>query len=143
MIKIFFPISPKPIQSVKIGRVGNFAKAFQPKKNVSYKGQIKYLAQKHMEDNDIKIINGPIRVCKLEYRFAPLKNFPKKKLKAIKEGEIIYKDTRPDLMDNLNKGLFDALSNVVYKDDSQIVESLLIRKYYSNTPGIYLELEEI
>ena len=43
-------------------------------------------------------------------------------MKRIEEGGLIYKTSRPDLQDNLCKGLFDALSGIVFKDDSQIVK---------------------
>ena len=143
MIDIFFPINPKPIQSTKFARLGKFTKTYQPKDNVEYKGQIRHLAKIYMEENSLPIISKAVRIIKVEYRFPPLKSFSKRKLSSLARGNILYKESRPDLMDNLNKGFFDALQSVLYTDDSLIVESLLTRKIYSLNPGIHLVLEEI
>jgi Holliday junction resolvase RusA-like endonuclease len=58
-------------------------------------------------------------------------------------GGIIYKHTRPDLTDNLAKGLFDAMESVVFINDSLIVSLDDVKKYYGIQPRIEIELEEI
>jgi Holliday junction resolvase RusA-like endonuclease len=93
---------------------------------------------------NFKPFTGGVRVLYLGYVFPPLKSFSKKKLKKIDDGEIIYKTTKPDLIDNLNKGLFDAMEGIVYLNDSQVCEfDGKVRKYYGNRPKIIIELEEI
>ena len=142
-VDIFYPINPKPIQSTKFARMGKFTKTYQPKNNAEYKGQLRHLAKIYMEENGLDIISGAVRIILVEYRFSPPKSFSKRKVSSLALGNTIYKETRPDLMDNLNKGLFDAMQSVLYVDDGLIVESLMTRKIYSLNPGIHLILEEI
>lgn len=71
--------------------------------------------------------------------YAPLKSFKKAQIEALKNGGIIYKATRPDLTDNLMKGLCDAMSGLVYIDDALIctVES---KKIFGLDPRIEIEI---
>jgi Holliday junction resolvase RusA-like endonuclease len=59
---------------------------------------------------------------KVLFVFPPLASWSKKKLALLESGETIYKETKPDLTDNLMKGLFDAMNGVVFTDDSRICE---------------------
>lgn len=74
--------------------------------------------------------------------FPPLASWSKKKMTQLVSGEIIHKETKPDLPDNLHKGLCDALSGIVYTDDARIckVES---EKIYGLVPRIELEIYEL
>jgi Holliday junction resolvase RusA-like endonuclease len=67
--------------------------------------------------------------------------------KATKEmvnaGMTVYKTTKPDLTDNLMKGLFDAMSGIVFIDDARIAMICDCKKIYGNTPGISIWLDEI
>lgn len=76
------------------------------------------------------------------YVFPLLSNFTKRQKEFIDAGGIIYKDTKPDLTDNLNKGLFDACEGILYTNDSRIckVESI---KIYGNEPRIELEIYKL
>lgn len=85
--------------------------------------------------------SGPLHVKKLLYVFPPQKNWTKTKLKQLQEGEIFYRDTKPDLTDNLNKPLFDALQGIVFLNDSQICKISNVEKIYGLVPRIELELE--
>ncbi|MEE6129140.1 RusA family crossover junction endodeoxyribonuclease [Chryseobacterium arthrosphaerae] len=80
--------------------------------------------------------------AKVLYVFPPLKGFTKAKLNALTAGSLIYKDTKPDLQDNLNKGLFDALEGIVYIKDSLICK-VECEKVYGHTPRIEIEFEEL
>ena len=53
-----------------------------------------------------------------------------------------YKITKPDT-DNLNKLFMDCCTECgFWKDDSQVV-SLVVEKFYSKIPGIYVRIEEL
>lgn len=66
-------------------------------------------------------------VMEVEFYFIPPKSWSKaKQERAIARKK--YPTTRPDL-DNLWKGVADALNGIVYKDDSQIV-AVTCRKMY-------------
>ena len=62
---------------------------------------------------------------------------------AIRNGEIFYKNTKPDLPDNLKKLVNDAMSGLVYEDDSLIVTENDTAKYYGIGGCIIIELEGI
>lgn len=82
---------------------------------------------------------GPVIVRKLLYIFYPPKNL----LKKVEAGDFIHVDKKPDLTDNLNKMLFDAMNNIVYVDDKQIVEMHEVMKFYDLEPKTVLTLEHL
>jgi Holliday junction resolvase RusA-like endonuclease len=70
---------------------------------------------------------------KVLFVFPPLKSWSKKKMAQLESGEKMYKEAKPDLTDNLMKGLFDAMNGIVFTDDSRVckVES---EKIFGFTP---------
>lgn len=80
----------------------------------------------------------PIHITKLHYVFEFPKSFSKKK----KQQDIIhYKYTKPDLHDNLNKALFDALEGIVWERDQNVVAMDDVKKYYSTTDHIIINIK--
>lgn len=67
-----------------------------------------------------------------------------KKVSKIKEAEmladIISPTKKPDI-DNITKIILDALNKFAYKDDAQITEIKVIKKY-SRTPKVIVQIEE-
>lgn len=63
--------------------------------------------------------------------------FPKGKHK---DGE--YKTTRPDT-DNLQKLLKDCMTDLHYWQDDALVVSEVVEKFWANTPGIYINIQEV
>lgn len=53
-------------------------------------------------------------------------------------GDYIPHISKPDI-DNLEKGLYDAIRGIVFKDDSQIFKVREMAKYYSDRPRIECE----
>lgn len=82
---------------------------------------------------------GPIAVTKLHYIFYP----PKKHLEAVERKELVLVVTRPDMTDNLNKLVFDAMKKIVYLDDSQVCVMDNVMKYYGLQPRTIIELRKI
>ncbi|WP_373731451.1 RusA family crossover junction endodeoxyribonuclease [Bacteroides heparinolyticus] len=69
---------------------------------------------------------------------------PKSKSKRVQEmmhTNEIRPIKRPDI-DNIVKSISDALNNVAYADDSQIVE-VVAGKYYAHSPRVEIFLEKI
>jgi Holliday junction resolvase RusA-like endonuclease len=52
-----------------------------------------------------------------------------------------FKHTKPDLHDNLNKALFDALEGIVWERDQNVVAMDDVKKYYATTNKIILYLQ--
>lgn len=74
---------------------------------------------------------GPVRVM-VKWLFPITANH--------KDGE--YKFTKPDL-DNSNKLLQDCMTKLgFWKDDAQVA-SLIMEKFWAETPGIYIQIEAI
>lgn len=86
-----------------------------------------------------------VKVTKLWYIFPPTKKLlgSKKRVKQLEAGKKFIKTTKPDLTDNLNKGLFDAMQGIVYNNDSQICEINNVMKCYGLKPRIEIVLEEV
>lgn len=73
------------------------------------------------------------------YRSTP-KSFSKKKTAAAERGDILPV-TKPDA-DNYLKGVKDALKGVIWKDDSQVVDAF-VRKRYSSRPRIEVKIKQL
>jgi Holliday junction resolvase RusA-like endonuclease len=63
-------------------------------------------------------------------------------LAALAAGEVFYKETRPDLQDNLMKMTSDAMNGIVYTDDSRICKTET-QKIYGLVPRIEIEIYEL
>ena len=87
-------------------------------------------------------LRGPltchVRLTCVIYRAVPKSWSRRKRADAI--ADKIRPTTRPDL-DNLIKGIKDALSGVWYKDDSQVVEYGKVGKWYAEEPRVYVRLD--
>lgn len=86
---------------------------------------------------------GPVAVDRLIYVFPPPKSMSKAELALLTSGATIYKFTKPDLTDNLNKALFDAIQGIIFVNDSQVCSLNNIEKVYGFQPRIELQLREI
>lgn len=125
-----------PKQSVRQGK-GVF---YQDTKYLKYSRAIISLVKPQLSP-EFTLLDGYLRV-KVIYVFPPLKGFSKKDEAHIEQGGYIYKNTRPDVTDNLNKGLFDALQGLIYVDDSRICE-ITASKMFGAKAQIILEIEQI
>ena len=135
-IKLNIPIKPTPHQSVRVTRQG---RTYQPKKISDYKAAIKKAVREQLPDGFLAIkSDSQIHITRLHYVFQYPKSFSKRK-KASKE--ILYKHTKPDLHDNLNKALFDALEDLVWQRDQNVVAMDDVKKYYSETDQIIIHIK--
>lgn len=135
-----FKGEPKAIQSMKIAKRGDFIAKYQPKKNVDWKNYIKLSAESQLHEG-FEITTKAVSVVVL-FVYAPPKSWSKKKLAELANGKTFYKQSRPDLHDNLCKGLFDALTGTVWKDDSQVVE-LNSSKVYGKEAKVLISINEV
>lgn len=136
--------TPKPKQSARFRAVkmGNktFIKSYQKEEVEQNERNIAFDVKSQLPAGFVPF-NKAIRTTVL-FVFPPLSSFSKKKLQEVEEGKIIYKDTKPDLTDNLMKGLFDAMQGIVFTDDSRICQ-VSSQKIYGLVPRIEIEIEEI
>ena len=120
----------RPRFSTKTGR------AFTPGDTITYENWIKCCYQ----EQDGKFIEGPVR-AKIEVYYKIPKSYTKKRVQAIRDGlEMPLK--KPDI-DNCIKVILDSLNGIAYKDDSQIVEVIAVKKWTEEQERIEFELEEL
>lgn len=146
-LTLSIPGIPQPKQSVRARIINtksgkSFIHTYQKKEVVENERSIKMIILEQLPSGFTPFNKG-IKVKKLHYIFPPISSLKKNDMKIIYEGGIIHKTTKPDLTDNLNKGLFDSMQGIVFLNDSQICEMNDVKKYYGLTPGIIIELEEI
>ena len=130
-MKLIIPGEPCAKQRPRFGRCGTYT----PAKTVNYETLVKqlYITQQR------EWHNGALKLVVNAY-FA----IPKSTSKAMREkmlrGEI-RPTKRPD-WDNVGKIISDALNEMAYKDDCQIV-SARVEKWYSDRPRVEVEISEL
>ena len=118
---------------------GGYARAYDPAKSRRWKQYVASIALQAMRGNPP--MEGALSLSVVVYRSIPKSWSKVKKAKAV-SGEI-RPITRPDL-DNYVKGLKDALSGIVYKDDAQIVDyHEPFGKFYSDKPRVEIEVKKV
>ena len=134
ILTLEYNIRPLAHQSFRIGRNGI---KYKPKKVKDYQNIIKILTVEQLS-KDFNIIpsGSTIFVNYIEYIYAYPKSFSKKK-----KMEMVYKTTKPDLQDNLNKAFFDALEGLIYEQDQNIVVIKRMSKFYGETDKIKVQFE--
>jgi Holliday junction resolvase RusA-like endonuclease len=134
ILKLELNIRPVPHQSVRFTRSG---RTFKPKKITDYQAYVCKLVEEQLPEGFGKIPAGvPIFIRQLSYQYEWSSATPKKR----RVGKV-YKATKPDLQDNLNKAFLDALEGLVYEQDQNIVSIEKLEKYYGEKDKIILILE--
>ena len=109
---------------------------YTPKKTVNYETLIRELFA--IKYPDFQPIEGSVEMNLTAYLKIPKTS--NKKTMLMETGEI--RPTKKPDMSNILKTVEDALNNLAYNDDKQIVE-LTVKKWFSNRPRIELEIAEI
>lgn len=138
--EFIFRTEPRAIQSVRFCRIGEHVKIYQLKSNTGWKNYIRLCASEQLPEK-WQSLDGPLAL-EVQFVFSPLRSFPKKTMQAIAAGNRVYKSTKPDLTDNLLKGLCDALTGICWRDDSQICK-VNSCKFFGLDPMIRLKVEKI
>jgi Holliday junction resolvase RusA-like endonuclease len=115
---------------------GGFVKAYDPAKSKDFKKYVKLVASDHQPT---ALLEGPLQLYVRVYK-PTLKSFSKKKKVAAEKGEL-RPTTKPDV-DNYVKGIKDALKNVIWHDDSQVVD-LHVSKWYSDKPRVEVTIQAL
>lgn len=129
--------SPVGKKRPKFSTIHGYAQAVKAKEDVIYENLVKVSFQQ-AKTVDYDLFNKPIKM-KITAFFAVLKSFSKKKIEQVLQGKI-FPVTKPDV-DNIAKIICDALNDVAYKDDTQIVELTIVKKY-AMEPKVEITLEE-
>lgn len=129
---ITIPGKPMGKQRPRIGKFGVYA----PKETVSYENLVKVL---FVDKYGQPALTGCIRAF-IDVYYEISKSTSKKKTEAMLGGEILP-DKKPDC-DNIAKIILDSLNAIAYKDDKQVVE-LVVTKKYAESPCVNVRLEVI
>ena len=132
---VVFTIPAAPVAKARprMARMRNgTVRTYTPKKTTEYEKLGRYCAQQAMLNQ--KPLHGPLLfACKLELPIP--KSWSKKKKKQAVEGTL-RPVKRPDI-DNYVKALLDSCNDVVFVDDSQVVD-MMVSKVYSHQPRAIL-----
>lgn len=136
MVSFTIPGNPVAQGRPRAARRGNRIMMYDPKPSKDYKEYVANIAKEYAPEEPTEAALG---VQMKIYREIP-KSTTKKDRKLINEG-LKRPVVRPDAS-NYAKGIEDALSGIIYKDDSQIVD-LHIKKYYSDNPRVEIKIREL
>lgn len=128
----FVPGQPVGKGRPRIGRAGPHARMYTPDKTASYENLVRTMA--HQSVCGREPIAGAVSV-RLDLRCAVPASWSGKKQRAALRCEIVP-TTKPDT-DNVVKAVFDAINGVVWRDDVQVVD-LVVTKRYSAMPGVWV-----
>lgn len=137
-IKLSFQGEPKAVQSARFCKIGNFIKSYQPKEQIDWKNYLKMQAMEQLPPGFTPF--QEIVHLKARFVFSHPKSWTKRKTQEFMLGTKMYKTTRPDLNDNLLKGVCDALTGIIWQDDG-LIATVSSEKIYGQ-PGIYLEVSD-
>lgn len=104
--------------------IGGRAHTYTPEKTAQTERIIRYRYKQSFTD---PLLTGAIKVKILAY-FVPPKSLPQKQKSKLYNG---YYTKKPDA-DNIIKLVLDALNQVAYMDDNQVVEVSIVKKYVAN-----------
>jgi Holliday junction resolvase RusA-like endonuclease len=120
----------------KFARRGNFVSTYTPTKTRDYESVIKDVAQKAMGSNEL--LETPVTVA--IYITVPIpQSYSKKRTEACLKG-LERPIKKPDI-DNVAECFLDAMNDVVYKDDTQVL-TLHITKVYGTVGMVEVMVQE-
>lgn len=133
MISFTVPGQPQGKQRPRIGKIGQHARMFTPAKTVAYEGLVAHAAQQALAG--AALMDGPVAVNLFLDCQVPA-SWSGKKQRAALAGEH-WPTTKPDA-DNVVKAVFDGCNGVLWRDDVQVVQ-LRVVKRYAATPCVRCE----
>ena len=135
-MKYSFEIKEKAIGKQRPRYSSKTHRMYTPTKTSTFEEKVKW-AFKSKYNIETELSTKPFK-AKIIAVFEPAKSLSKKK-----KEELLYKDytKKPDA-DNIAKIILDSLNGLAYKDDNQVAE-LLVSKKYGDENKIIVEIEEI
>ncbi len=139
-MKVLFEIlgEPKGKGRPKFRRAGNHVKTYTPDETASYENLVKLEYQSQcgkFRFGDNECLDMRI------YAFYGVPKSVSNKKRQLMLSERIRPAKKPD-MDNVVKIIADSLNGVAYKDDKQIVDTM-VRKFYSDIPRVVVTIQSV
>lgn len=114
----------------RVSTIGGHARMFTPQKTANYETLIAMAAQQAMAGREL--IGGPVLV-EMKILVSVAASWSKKKTAEALAGEVMP-TKKPDA-DNVLKAICDGINGIVFKDDVQVV-NVSLSKRFSETPGV-------
>lgn len=137
LVRFSVPGAPVPKGRPKARVTNGFAQIYTPHKTRQYEAKVKRAAMDAMKG--LLPVDGPVAVTLIAY--FPIAASTTKRDRALIEAGHKACMALADL-DNVVKSVTDALNEVVYADDRQIIE-LNARKLWSDSPRVLLKIETL
>lgn len=120
----------------RFAKVGGFVRTYTPDQTVVYENLVRTEFRRQCGNNTRFNDEDRLDLRILAYYAMP-KSTSKKKMDLMVRKQI-RPAKKPD-MDNIVKVVADSLNGVAYKDDSQIVDTM-VRKFYSDKPRVEVSI---
>lgn len=130
MVKLIIPGKPMGKQRPRLGK----GFTYTPTATVNYETLVKELFILSKQNK----LEGNLRAIIVAYFPIPQSKSKKQKQEM---REALIRPRKPDC-DNIAKIILDALNNLAYDDDSQVVE-LSVTKYYDDEPRVEVWIETL
>lgn len=114
----------------RVSTIGGHARMFTPQKTANYETLIAMAAQQAMAGREL--IGGPVLV-EMKILVSVAAFWSKKKTAEALAGDVMP-TKKPDA-DNVLKAICDGINGIVFKDDVQVV-NVSLSKRFSETPGV-------
>ena len=137
MMTCDFEVEGKPVGKgrPRFKRMGNFVQTYTPANTAEYEK----LVRLRFQNAGGQITDKPVRVAVVAF-FAPPKSTRKRDRIEMLANRILPVK-KPDC-DNIAKIVLDALNKIAYKDDAQVAE-LSVKKRYAAAAKVFVHIEEI
>lgn len=121
----------------RVSSIGGHARMFTPPKTAAYEGLVAYAAQGALAGRPL--LDEPV-ACAVWIDAPVPTSWSAKKQRMALAGEILP-TTKPDT-DNVIKAVFDGCNGALWRDDVLVCD-LIVRKRYSATPGVRVEVRTL
>ena len=118
----------------RVTTIGGQARMFTPTKTANYETLIALAAQQAMNGRDL--IAGPVMV-EMKIFVSVAQSWSKKKTTEALQG-LVMPTKKPDA-DNVLKAICDGINGIVFKDDVQVV-NVSLSKRFGETPGVLVRV---
>ncbi|QXG34016.1 RusA family crossover junction endodeoxyribonuclease [Pseudomonas viridiflava] len=118
----------------RVSTIGGHARMFTPTKTANYESLIAIAAHQVMADREL--LSGPV-LMELRIMVPVAASWSKKKTAQALAGEVMP-TKKPDA-DNVLKAICDGINGIVFKDDVQVV-NVSLSKRFSVTPGVHVRV---
>ncbi len=137
-VKFTIQGEPKGKGRPRFAKQGKYVRTYTPDDTVYYENLVKmeYIRQ----CKDFKFADD----TQLDMRIMAYYSIPartSKKRKKLMVDKILRPTKKPD-WDNIGKIVADSLNGIAYRDDAQIVDSM-VRKFYSENPRVEVKIIDI